>query len=68
MYIAMNRFRVAKGREQEFIDIWKNRIPTGLVTGFGISFASGSERRYCNLVLLSCRMGIGGRFRQLDPF
>ncbi|ANJ66460.1 antibiotic biosynthesis monooxygenase [Halothiobacillus diazotrophicus] len=25
MYIAMNRFRVAKGREQEFIDIWKNR-------------------------------------------
>ncbi len=25
MYIAMNRFRVAKGREQEFIDVWKNR-------------------------------------------
>jgi len=25
MYIAMNRFRVAPGREQEFIDIWKNR-------------------------------------------
>jgi heme-degrading monooxygenase HmoA len=25
MYIAMNRFRVAKGREQEFIDIWKDR-------------------------------------------
>lgn len=25
MYIAMNRFKIALGREQEFIDIWKNR-------------------------------------------
>ncbi len=25
MYIAMNRFRIAPGREQDFIDIWKNR-------------------------------------------
>lgn len=25
MYIAMNRFRIALGREDEFIDIWKNR-------------------------------------------
>jgi heme-degrading monooxygenase HmoA len=25
MYIAMNRFRIAPGREAEFIDIWKNR-------------------------------------------
>lgn len=25
MYIAMNRFRIAKGREQDFIAIWKNR-------------------------------------------
>jgi heme-degrading monooxygenase HmoA len=25
MYIAMNRFKIAPGREQEFIDIWKNR-------------------------------------------
>lgn len=25
MYIAMNRFRIAPGKEQEFIDIWKNR-------------------------------------------
>lgn len=25
MFIAMNRFRIARGREQEFIDIWKNR-------------------------------------------
>ncbi len=25
MYIAMNRFRIAIGREQEFIEIWKNR-------------------------------------------
>lgn len=25
MYIAMNRFRIAKGREQDFIEIWKNR-------------------------------------------
>ena len=25
MYIAMNRFKIARGREQEFIDIWKNR-------------------------------------------
>jgi heme-degrading monooxygenase HmoA len=25
MYIAMNRFRIALGKEQEFIDIWKQR-------------------------------------------
>lgn len=25
MYIAMNRFRIAAGREDEFIEIWKNR-------------------------------------------
>lgn len=25
MYIAMNRFRIARGREQDFITIWKNR-------------------------------------------
>lgn len=25
MYIAMNRFRIAPGRETDFIDIWKNR-------------------------------------------
>lgn len=25
MYIAMNRFRIALGKEQEFIDVWKNR-------------------------------------------
>lgn len=25
MYIAMNRFKIKKGDEQTFIDIWKNR-------------------------------------------
>ena len=25
MFIAMNRFRIALGREPEFIEIWKNR-------------------------------------------
>ena len=25
MYIAMNRFRIALGKEQDFIDIWENR-------------------------------------------
>ena len=25
MFIAMNRFKIAMGREQEFIEIWKNR-------------------------------------------
>ncbi len=25
MYVAMNRFRIARGREQDFIAIWKNR-------------------------------------------
>lgn len=25
MYIAMNRFRIALGREEEFIDIWRKR-------------------------------------------
>ncbi|WP_028310219.1 antibiotic biosynthesis monooxygenase family protein [Derxia gummosa] len=25
MFLAMNRFRIAPGREQEFIDIWKKR-------------------------------------------
>ena len=25
MYIAMNRFRIAPGREEEFVEIWRNR-------------------------------------------
>jgi len=25
MYIAMNRFRIARGREQDFIGVWKTR-------------------------------------------
>lgn len=25
MFIAMNRFRIAPGKEQEFVEIWKNR-------------------------------------------
>lgn len=25
MFVAMNRFRIAPGKEQEFIDIWKSR-------------------------------------------
>lgn len=25
MYVAMNRFRIAPGKEQDFIEIWKNR-------------------------------------------
>ncbi|MBI1423272.1 MAG: antibiotic biosynthesis monooxygenase [Gammaproteobacteria bacterium] len=25
MYIAMNRFRIAPGREEDFITVWKNR-------------------------------------------
>ncbi|WP_428242640.1 antibiotic biosynthesis monooxygenase family protein [Gynuella sp.] len=25
MYIAMNRFRIVPGHEQEFIEIWRNR-------------------------------------------
>ncbi len=25
MFIAMNRFKIAPGRENEFIEIWKNR-------------------------------------------
>jgi len=25
MYVAMNRFRIARGKEDAFIEIWKNR-------------------------------------------
>lgn len=25
MFIAMNRFKIARGREEEFIELWKNR-------------------------------------------
>jgi heme-degrading monooxygenase HmoA len=25
MFVAMNRFKIAKGRETDFIEIWKNR-------------------------------------------
>lgn len=25
MYVAMNRFRIAPGKEQDFIEVWKNR-------------------------------------------
>lgn len=25
MYIAMNRFRIAPGREEDFLEVWRNR-------------------------------------------
>jgi len=25
MFLAMNRFKIARGKEQEFIELWKNR-------------------------------------------
>lgn len=25
MFIAMNRFKIARGREEDFIEVWKNR-------------------------------------------
>ena len=25
MFVAMNRFKIAVGREEEFVDLWKNR-------------------------------------------
>lgn len=25
MFIAMNRFKIAQGREQDFVEIWRNR-------------------------------------------
>ena len=25
MYIAMNRFKIVRGKEKEFEDVWKNR-------------------------------------------
>ena len=35
MYIAMNRFRIAPGREEEFVEVWRNRDSyLGDVAGF----------------------------------
>jgi len=35
MYIAMNRFRVAPGREEEFVEVWSKRDSyLGSVAGF----------------------------------
>lgn len=25
MFIAMNRFKIARGREEEFVEVWRNR-------------------------------------------
>jgi heme-degrading monooxygenase HmoA len=34
MFIAMNRFRIAPGREAEFIEVWRQRATTfALVVG-----------------------------------
>lgn len=57
MFIAMNRFKIARGKEQEFIDLWKARdsylkdVPgfksfnllAGTVTDDYALFASHSE-------------------------
>ena len=35
MYIAMNRFRITPGREDEFVEVWRNRDSyLGGVAGF----------------------------------
>jgi heme-degrading monooxygenase HmoA len=36
-FIAMNRFKIAIGRESDFEDIWKNR-DTHIVTLFFVDF------------------------------
>lgn len=51
MYIAMNRFRIALGREQDFINIWKNR-DTHLqsVPGFkNFNLLQGASDEECTL-------------------
>ncbi len=51
MYVAMNRFRIALGKEQEFVDIWRNR-DTHLkeVPGFKkFNLLQGSTDEQCTL-------------------
>ena len=51
MYVAMNRFRIAKGREQDFINIWKNRdTHLQAVPGFkSFNLLQGSGDDECTL-------------------
>lgn len=51
MYIAMNRFRIALGKEQDFIDIWKNREShLEEVPGFqGFHLLQGPSDEECTL-------------------
>ena len=51
MYIAMNRFRIAPGKEQEFIDIWKNReTHLGSVPGFKeFNLLQGPSNEECTM-------------------
>lgn len=47
MFIAMNRFKIAVGKENQFIDIWKNREThlervSGFI-GFNLLRGSGNE-------------------------
>ena len=46
MYVAMNRFRITLGREDEFLDIWKSRKSyLDSVPGFrGFNLLQGSKR------------------------
>lgn len=51
MYVAMNRFRIKPGKENEFVEIWKNR-ETFLdeVPGFkGFNLLQGATDDECTL-------------------
>ena len=51
MYIAMNRFRIALGKEEAFIEIWKNRDTfLSEVPGFkSFNLLQGATTEECTL-------------------
>ena len=53
MYIAMNRFRIAPGREEDFLDIWRNRDSyLDEVPGFkSFHMLQGESREDCTVFI-----------------
>ena len=60
MFIAMNRFKIKLGCEQEFIDIWKGRDSyLNEVPGFKtFNLIKRSDNRGVYAVFISCYLGI----------
>src|SRR3569832_2984544 len=68
MFVAMNRFKIAPGKEAEFIEIWRNReTHLDQVPGIqDLQSAAGDRQRRIHALRVAFDLGVVDCYRKLD--